>query len=166
MITFRTVTTNDLELVQDLAYTIWQGHYPGIISHEQIDYMLRKMYNLQQIEKELKSNVRWELVEVNGKAIGFVSFHHEKEENFVKLSKLYILLEYHGKGYGQQALQYVENEAKKTGASKLYLTVNKNNEKAIQAYLRAGFIKERSEVFDIGCDYVMDDYIMAKPLNQ
>jgi ribosomal protein S18 acetylase RimI-like enzyme len=43
----------------------------------------------------------------------------------------------------------------------LYLTVNKNNTKAINAYYRAGFYLENEVVNDIGNGYVMDDYVLA-----
>jgi RimJ/RimL family protein N-acetyltransferase len=43
----------------------------------------------------------------------------------------------------------------------LYLTVNKNNIKAINAYYKAGFFKESDIVTDIGDGYIMDDFVMA-----
>lgn len=42
-----------------------------------------------------------------------------------------------------------------------YLTVNKNNTKAISAYKNFGFIITDSTKTDIGNNYVMDDYIMT-----
>ena len=40
------------------------------------------------------------------------------------------------------------------------LHVNKNNLRAINAYIRFGFRITESDVFDIGRGYVMDDHIM------
>src|SRR5439155_13935203 len=36
-----------------LAQIIWRAHYPGIISNEQIEYMLARMYDCSVMEAEL-----------------------------------------------------------------------------------------------------------------
>ena len=46
----------------------------------------------------------------------------------------------------------------------LVLNVNKNNDRAISAYVRNGFVVREAVVVDIGGGFVMDDYIMAKRL--
>ena len=42
----------------------------------------------------------------------------------------------------------------------IYLTVNRNNKHAIEVYLKKNFKIAAEEVADIGCGFVMDDYIM------
>ena len=42
-------TIKDIHLIQDLAQKSWRSHYPGIISHEQIDFMLDLMYSEEEI---------------------------------------------------------------------------------------------------------------------
>jgi ribosomal protein S18 acetylase RimI-like enzyme len=44
------------------------------------------------------------------------------------------------------------------------LAVNKSNRSAISAYLKHGFRVGDAVVKDIGGGFVMDDYIMVKPL--
>lgn len=161
MIKFKTAQESDVLLLQQLAHTIWHSHYPGIISVAQIEYMLNMMYTPNVILKEINAGYNWVLIFDGVQPIGFLSFVVEKESNSVKLNKLYILTTYHGKGYGNQSLEYVKLFCNEQKISKLYLTVNKQNTKAIDAYVRAGFYKEREAVADIGNGYVMDDYIMA-----
>ena len=48
--------------------------------------------------------------------------------------------------------------------STLILNVNKNNVQAIRAYEKNGFAIREAVVVDIGGGFVMDDYVMAKPL--
>jgi diamine N-acetyltransferase len=160
MLTFKAANENDINLIQQLAHTIWHSHYPGIITVEQIEYMLEVMYSASTINKELKEGHQWILLFLEDIPIGFISFFFDKEHNTVKLNKLYVLQTYHGLGFGQQALEYVKNCAAELGASDLYLTVNKLNKKAINAYSKAGFKIENSVITDIGKGYVMDDYIM------
>jgi ribosomal protein S18 acetylase RimI-like enzyme len=54
--------------------------------------------------------------------------------------------------------------ARERGCSRLVLAVNKNNRDAIAAYLKHGFRVADAVVKDIGGGYVMDDYIMVKPV--
>ena len=49
-------------------------------------------------------------------------------------------------------------------ATTLILNVNKNNGQAIRAYEKRGFAIREAVVNDIGRGYVMDDYVMAKPI--
>ena len=75
------------------------------------------------------------------------------------MSKLYLRKEEWGKGNGRRALQTVAEMAKRLGLASVYLTVNKQNARAIRAYERFGFVRTDSEVTDIGGGFVMDDYI-------
>jgi ribosomal protein S18 acetylase RimI-like enzyme len=47
------------------------------------------------------------------------------------------------------------------GAREVSLFVNKNNQKAIRAYERAGFVIAESVINEFGAGFVMDDYRMT-----
>src|SRR5690349_3958812 len=74
MLKIRTATTADIPLLRSLADHIWRQCYPGIITVEQIDFMLTWMYSEEQIRKEMESGIRWEIAEVGGEAIGFMAY--------------------------------------------------------------------------------------------
>jgi GNAT superfamily N-acetyltransferase len=61
-------------------------------------------------------------------------------------------------------LQHCEDEARRFGARRLLLAVNKRNARPIAAYQRNGFAVIESVVSDFGGGFVMDDFIMAKEL--
>ena len=82
----------------------------------------------------------------------------------MKLHKLYLLPELHGRGLGSRLLQHVESEVRAGAGRRLILSVNKRNTQAIAAYRRNGFVIAESVVTDIGGGFVMDDYVMAKEL--
>ncbi len=161
-LSFRNATENDIPLIQRLARQIWLAHYPSIISIEQIEYMLPRMYGNDVIAEELRdANLCYELLIWETEPIGYASYRFELPSVF--LSKLYLTPELHGKGIGQATLTHIEDIARTHGATSIYLFVNKRNEKAIRAYLRAGFKIEQDVVKDIGGGFVMDDYKMRKP---
>jgi ribosomal protein S18 acetylase RimI-like enzyme len=147
-----------------LAGEIWRQHYPGIISPGQIEYMLGKMYALETLQNELRCGVSFYRLLVDERFVGFAALGPQPEAGVIKLHKCYLLPEFHGCGLGSQLLRHCENEARKLGARKMILAVNKNNHKAIAAYRRNGFEVDRPVSTDFGAGYVMDDYIMAKKL--
>lgn len=155
----------DLPALAELAGVIWHQHYPGIITREQIDHMLGRMYALETLRRELREmQIRFVRLLVEGRFIGFASFGPQPEPGVFKLHKLYLLPEYHGRGLGSLLLRHCEQEVSRLGARKLVLAVNKRNLKAIAAYQRHGFATVESVVNEFGGGFVMDDFVMAKDL--
>ena len=158
-------TEAGLPAISELAGVIWRACYPGIITMEQIDYMLARMYALDVLRDEIRSQgIRYDRLLLDGKLVGFASYGPTSEPGVMKLHKLYLLPEMQGRGLGSRLLQQVEGEVRTGGARRLILSVNKRNTKAITAYKRNGFVIVESVVTDIGNGFVMDDYIMAKEL--
>ena len=156
----------DLPAIAELAGIIWWAHYPGIISHEQIDYMLARMYSIATLRAEIVSEgIRFERLVVDGILVGFASYGPTREPGVMKLHKLYLRGDCQGRGLGRLLLQHCERKARKLGALRLILAVNKQNARAIAAYKRNGFAIVDSVVTDIGGGFVMDDFIMARNLN-
>lgn len=159
----RSAGEQHLPALAELAGVIWRQHYPGIISHEQIDYMLGKMYSLETLREEIRAqDIRFYQLVVAGEMAGFAAFGPATEPGVMKLHKLYLLPELHGRGLGSRLLQHCEAEARRLGARRLILAVNKRNARAIAAYRRNGFAITESVTVDIGGGFVMDDFIMAK----
>lgn len=161
---FRPATGADISRLRELAHKIWWECYPGIITPEQIRFMLEWMYGEREIGRQIGEGIAWEVIETaEGSAIGFLSYHAEPDGR-VKLEKLYVLPAMQGMGIGGRALAHVLERAKELGATSLWMQVNKQNKKAIAAYLKAGFQIAKEAVFEIGGGYVMDDYLMERAL--
>jgi len=156
-------TEADLPAIARLAEVIWRACYPGIITNDQIDYMLARMYALDVMRDEIcAQGIRYDLLFADGKPIGFASYGPTPEPGVVKLHKLYLLPGMHGRGLGSRLLRHVERKVRVGGGRRLILTVNKHNAKAIATYQRNGFFIADSVVAEIGNGFVMDDYVMAK----
>ncbi len=159
------VEEEHLPALADLAGIIWRQHYPGIISHEQINYMLRKMYALDTLREEIRSQgIHFYWLMVDGQIAGFASIGPLDPPEVWKLHKLYLLPELHGRRLGTLLLNHCEVEARRFGARRMQLAVNKHNLRPIAAYKRNGFVVIESVVTDFGAGFVMDDFIMAKDL--
>jgi len=160
-------TETDLPAIARLAEVIWRAHYPGIISTEQIDYMLARMYSLETLREEIRlHSIRYERLLADEEMVGFASYGPTENPGLFKLHKIYLHPAWHGRGLGSLLLRHCEEAARQLGAARLVLTVNKNNSKAIAAYQRNGFAIADSVVTSIGAGFVMDDYVMTKDLRQ
>jgi diamine N-acetyltransferase len=157
----RPATVDDVALLRVMAQRIWRECYPGIISTEQIEFMLEWMYSEEQIRREMIEGTVWEVVEDSGAPIGFLSFQQEKDGR-VKLNKLYLLPEHQGRGHARPLLDRIVARAQALGAREVWMQVNKGNTRAIAAYQKAGFHTAEEAVFDIGRGFVMDDYLMVR----
>lgn len=159
-------TEADLTAIAKLAGVIWRAVYPGIISREQIEFMLARMYSPGTLRDEIRSQgIRFYLLVVDGRRAGFASIGPTAAPGVWKLHKLYLRPELHGRGLGSRLLQHCEAEARRAGARRLILAVNKRNASAIAAYQRNGFAVAESVTVDIGGGFVMDDFIMAKDVS-
>lgn len=152
-----------LPAIAALADIIWRAHYPGIITMEQIDYMLPLMYGLDVLKKELAEGICYDRILVDGEAKGFAGYG-PIDTGEMKLYKLYIHPEWQRHGLGGRLTRHVEEASRRRGFKTLLLTVNKGNEKAIAAYRKNGFAVREAVAVDIGGGFVMDDYIMVKSL--
>jgi ribosomal protein S18 acetylase RimI-like enzyme len=157
--------SDDVPDVQRLAREIWHAHYPGIITREQIDYMLERGYAtgvLDELVAGPRSGI--ELAEIDRRRVGFAAWYATQTPGEAKLDKLYVLQAHQRSGVGARLIARVEAAAKLAGATTLVLNVNKNNSQAIRAYEKHGFAIRSAVVVDIGNGFVMDDYVMAKAL--
>jgi len=161
VITIQPATPDDIPTLRALARRIWHEYYAGIISREQIDYMLARMYAAKTLRREMAERVAWDLVIRQTEPVGFISCSFDTASRRVKLSKLYLLPAWHGRGIGRQMLRHVQARSAELGALEIWLQVNKQNTRAIRAYERAGFSIREAVVTDIGGGFVMDDFIMV-----
>jgi GNAT superfamily N-acetyltransferase len=163
-ITITRLAEGEIDTLIPLAHRIWHAHYPGIITTEQIDYMLERGYTRKVILNEMvNQGVIWLKICSGESMVGFAALGPYAPDS-MKLHKLYLLPEFHGAGIGARALADVEQIARDNAASRLVLNVNKHNVKAIRAYERAGWRVSEEVVVDIGNGYVMDDFVMSRQL--
>lgn len=142
-----------------LAKEIWFEYWPGILSNEQIEYMVEKFQSQKAIQNQIDNeNYTYYFINVNNENAGYFGVSDKKEYLF--LSKIYIKKSYRHKGIGTKAFNEIIKIAKSINLNKIRLTVNKHNINSINAYNKWGFKTIDSVVENIGNGFVMDDYIM------
>ncbi len=155
--TLEILSETKIQTILDLSQKIWLDTYPSIISIEQINYMLEKMYSRDVILNELKNEISWFLIK-NENYIGFISFSFF-ESNNLKIFKFYILSEFQNKGVGKKVFRYIKELAEEKKLEKIFLNVNRFNKTAVQSYSKWGFKIKESVDIQYG-KFILNDYIM------
>jgi len=161
-IAFRKIGTDaDLRTIERLSADIWTDYYTPLIGSEQVHYMLRKYLSLEALREQLNEGYEYYLIEETRKPIGYFAFQFRESQQLF-LSKYYIEKSHRGKGYGRRAMDLLIETARRLGARKIALTVNKGNRLALSVYERLGFRNVEAVVTDIGGGFAMDDYRLEK----
>lgn len=157
MIGLQSVKTEDLEILSSLADEVWHQAYDNLLGPSQVDYMIKKFQSKKAFIEQIQKGYEYYFILASGVICGYLGILQEDKRMF--LSKIYLRAGHCGQGIAQIVLNKIQEEGKARKLKEIYLTVNKNNDRAIKAYERFGFIKTDSIVTDIGNGYVMDDYV-------
>lgn len=156
-------TVADFKLIELLAQKIWREYYTPIIGAEQVEYMLANFQSYEAICNQTeREGYCYYLFKAGNVSAGYMAISHQGKELF--LSKLYVLKEHRNHGIASHAITFLQELCRQEKLEKIWLTVNKNNEDSIAVYKTFGFETVRSQAADIGCGFVMDDYIMEKEI--
>ncbi|WPC10661.1 GNAT family N-acetyltransferase [Riemerella anatipestifer] len=107
----RKAQREDIPLIQSLAKQSWNSHYRGIISQEQIDYMLGMMYSDEELNQHFDNpQYHYYLMLNGGIEVGFMGFEIGYESQTTKLHRLYLLAEAKRKGLGKAAIDFLKEK--------------------------------------------------------
>jgi ribosomal protein S18 acetylase RimI-like enzyme len=147
--------------IHELAHAIWREYYPGIISTEQIEYMLRAGYSLEALRRDLtQGQIRYDRASIDGTLVGFSAYGPHSDAGALMLHKLYVDAAQRGRGCARKLVEAASEYARAHSFDCIVLRVNKGNRVAIAAYERIGFTHQGSIISDIGGGFCMDDYLM------
>lgn len=153
-------TQDQLPVIQKLAYRIWPTAFKGILTNEQISYMLDWMYSLPALEEQFDHGHHFLLAKAEEQCVGYAAYEIMPSSQEAKLHKVYILPAMQGNGIGKMLISEIIDRMKANNKSILLLNVNRYN-KAVNFYTKIGFkiIKEVDN--PIGNGFFMNDYVMA-----
>jgi ribosomal protein S18 acetylase RimI-like enzyme len=154
---------DEADAVVALAGRVWRAHYPGIISPEQIEYMLEQRYRPILVKQFMARGDVWLAARAGAELVGFAHGHPLTEGDY-KLDKLYVETDLQRHGIGGLLIRAMAERAAALGYARLALRVNRQNQQAVDAYLKHGFTVQTIYLENIGGGHVMDDYVMTKEL--
>lgn len=153
---------SDAGIINRLAHQIYYPTYTGILSIDQMDFMLGKSYTIEALRESMVQDQHFYIVYENKLPVGFVSFF-VKTDDILRIEKLYLLPTTQGRGIGSEVIRFAEKIAIKYKSSILELNVNRGNN-AYYFYLKMGFeVVEKVDIPYFG--YVLDDYVMQMKID-
>lgn len=157
------VAASDFSALADFSRALWRAAYePQILSPDVSDRLWARSYSIPALETADAGGEKLFWITIQGDRIGFVAYRLETLAVKMRLSKLYLRPDCWGRRIGAWVLQWVTEVALHAGAQCIDLYVFRQNTRAVQAYLRAGFIIKREEFTDLGNGLIYDDFVMVK----
>lgn len=160
-------TPEQQEELARLAGAIWHEYWDGRLGAEQTTYMIEQFQSLDAIRRDMAENgYEYWFVRAadDNRVVGYTGGHAEPETNRYFISKIYLKAEERGKHFSSAVARFFDGVCRERGLCAMYLTVNKHNELGMRAYHANGFETIDAVVKDIGHGFVMDDYIMERPV--
>ncbi len=159
----RPAKVDDVPVIHSLANETWWPSYRGIISDEQIRFMLEDMYSESALKKQLDGTRKFLLAERDSTPLGFAEYSFiDPAKKVFKLHKLYVLPSEQGKGTGKKLLEYIIGLARMQGGTIIELNVNRGNP-AVNFYKKLGF--KIWKTVDIAYyRFLLNDYVMRKKI--
>ena len=148
----------DVLRMTKVAEVVWREANVAFCTPEQVEYMIEMFQSYEAVMGQLVHGYHYFIFEQDGDIWGYLGVQPQGERLF--LSKFYVLKEHRGKGLFSQGLELMRGLCQELQLDTIYLTVNRNNKHACEVYLHKGFRIAEEAVADIGCGFVMDDYIM------
>ncbi|WLR42417.1 GNAT family N-acetyltransferase [Bacillus carboniphilus] len=153
----REMNENDIKQVQSVAKISWHDTYEGMIPTHIQENFLKNAYNDKSMIQRMERSHLY-IAEIDQKIIGFANFSPVKEKGVVELFAIYLLPDFQGLGVGTALLD--EGIKRLNGVKKIYINVEKDNQKGKNFYLSKGFklVEEFDDPID---DYVLQTERMA-----
>ena len=142
----------NLENILKFMYPLWHEVYKGIIPEKQIDFLLHKYFDVENIRTCIKDNYIYEKIVVDENVVGIICY--KLFDNYVYLDKIYLLKNYRNLGISKFVYQHLLSFK-----NRIRLNVNQKNS-AVNSYLKNGFKIIKEESYDLGQDMINIDYIM------
>lgn len=140
MITIRKAELTDIPQMRAVGSASWRVAYTGIFPDEFIENALEQWWSEASFQRGIPDAALCNLVaEQDGQIIGtLMGTVDPREEGQVYLFRLYIHPDHFGQGIGKQLWHtYLQHLA--PGVKRVDLEVERQNDRAIQFYLRLGF---------------------------
>ena len=142
----------NLENIYKFMYPLWHEVYKEIIPEKQIDFLLHKYFDVENIRTYIKDNYIYEKIILDENVVGIICY--KLFDNYVYLDKIYLLKSYRNLGISKFVYHHLLSFK-----NRIRLNVNQKNS-AVNSYLKNGFKIIKEESYDLGQDMINIDYIM------
>ncbi|MEM7085651.1 MAG: GNAT family N-acetyltransferase [Bacteroidota bacterium] len=170
-IVVRSAKDRDLSTLQSVAKSTFIATYEAYNTPENMRFYLETHFSEKAIINQLNDpEVQFFLAEQNEITMGYIKLNMGNAQteagypNTLEIERIYVLSEFHGKGYGKLLLQKAIEVGRNNLVDHVWLGVWDQNPKAIAFYERNGFSTFGTHEFLLGDD-PQRDYMMKFDLS-
>jgi diamine N-acetyltransferase len=164
----REATIDDAWLIANISHQTFYETFAAQNSKEDMDKFLNQQFTKGRLMMEVGAKGNTFLLAYDGKDIaGYVKIRDEKiplslgNVTALEIARIYAMASQIGKGVGSVLMQSCIDIAKQRNKEWLWLGVWEKNQRAIDFYLKWGFVKFDETDFLLGDD-VQRDWLMKK----
>lgn len=100
----------------------------------------------------------------SGRIVGYAMIIHDSADACAELSKIYVLPDQHGSGIAWALMQRALDIARDWRVQRVWLGVNRENQRAQRFYAKCGFRINGTRTFQVGAQ-IENDYVMVQELD-
>lgn len=161
------VSIKEIYQLQQISKQTFFETFSSSNSEVNMEIYLEKEFSYEKLSAELNDkNVEFYFAIDEDKVIGYLKLNQAasqtelKDDNAIEIERIYVLKEFHGKNIGQLLYEKSIDIANQKGFQYVWLGVWEKNQRAINFYIKNGFIEFDKHIFKLGEDNQTD--IMMK----
>lgn len=162
--------TNDVDMLRDFLFRVFQDAYDGLIAQPSIDAYMEKSFDANRIKAELSnSHSAFFFLSIDGVLAGCLKVNEApaqtdiNDSQSLEIERIYLAKAFQNQGHGNILMNKAVEIANQHRMKYIWLGVWENNARALRFYKRNGFYKIGMHGFVMG-EEKQTDYIMRKDL--
>jgi len=172
-IEIKQVTLDEIDQLQKIGRQTFEETFSGSNSEENMKSYLEEQFSKEKLTAELNDgNSTFYFATINNEAIGYLKLNFGasqtelKDDSALEIERIYVLKEFHGKKVGQLLYDKAIETAKQKNADYVWLGVWEENTRAINFYVKNGFVAFDQHLFRLGEDEQTDIMMKLQLRNQ
>ncbi|ORB75815.1 GNAT family N-acetyltransferase [Mycobacterium scrofulaceum] len=164
--TVRAVTTDsvDVEELADVAARTFALACPPSVAPESVAAFVDANLSAARFGEYLADPRRAILAAASdGRIIGYAMLIRDVDDDAAELSKIYVAAEHHGTGVAAALMDLALATADGWGVARVWLGVNRANQRAQRFYAKSGFTVSGTRTFQVGASRE-NDFVMTRAL--
>jgi len=169
-ISIHKINISNIDELQKISRDTFLETFAHSTSEENMRHYLENNFSKEQLAKEIEQEYsEFYFAKLEDAVIGYLKINYSgaqtelNDQKSLEVERIYIVREYYRKGVGQLLLNFALQIAKQQKLDYVWLGVWEENHRAIQFYLKNGFITFDKHVFMLG-EEAQNDFMMKLDL--
>lgn len=166
-VTITNVNLNEIDMLQKISKVTFIETFAEQNTEADMQQYLNTNLSIEKLSKELlNEHTQFYFASLENRVIGYLKVNLDDaqteihDSNCMEIERIYVLKEFHGKQIAPVLLKKAIEIARIKDSNYIWLGVWEKNERAINFYLKNGFVEFGKHLFQLGNDQQTD--IMMK----